>query len=288
MPPPTNAVKAVALTSKELGVLKAWIDQGAKASAVTEVSGPLPWRPVAGGPVPISAVALSPGGRFTAFARGNRVEVSEVASGRMLSVLGDPELGRARPVERSAGRRSRQRLWRWPLPTRTSSPLAGWRSVRLWRRGPQEIRRKIGALPEAATALTVSRDGRWMAAGDAKGNVTLWDTTTEKFEPAILKDHTASIGALAFSRDGETLVSTAEDRTVRVWLLSDRTVVLPERSARDCASRSLFSEMARSSRPVLQMVSSASGPGSKNLLRSLKCRHANSSSSRSRSRVSPH
>jgi WD40 repeat protein len=224
MPPPTNAVKAVALTSKELGVLKAWIDQGAKASAVTEVSGPLPWRPVAGGPVPVSAVALSPGGRFTAFARGNRVEVSEVASGRMLSVLGDPELAALDPWKDQPVA-DRDSVMALAFADENLIATAGWRSVRLWRRGPQEIRRKIGALPEAATALTVSRDGRWMAAGDAKGNVTLWDTTTEKFEPAILKDHTASIGALAFSADGETLVSTAEDRTVRVWLLSDRTVV---------------------------------------------------------------
>jgi WD40 repeat protein len=140
-----------------------------------------------------------------------------------LSVLGDPELAKLDPWKDQPVA-DRDSVMAIAFADENLIATAGWRSVRLWRRGPQEIRRKIGALAEPATALTLSRDGRWMAAGDGKGNVALWDTTAEKFEPAILKDHSAPIAALVFSPDGQSLVSAAEDRTVRVWLLSDRTV----------------------------------------------------------------
>ncbi len=215
MPPKTNKVEAVALTSEQLGLLKSWIDQGAKGEAVADAKGPLPWRaqPAA---APVNALAFSPDARLVAGARGNRVELCEIATGRVLARLADPALEQA-AADRDA-------VMSAAFGADDFLATGGFRTVRIWRRMARVIARDFGALAETATALAISADGQWAAAGDAKGAVWLWSMVAEKFEPVALRDHAAPLSALAFSLDGTALISAAEDKSVRVWSLSDRTV----------------------------------------------------------------
>src|ERR1051326_2799872 len=71
MPPPGNKVQASNLTPGQLGLVKLWIDQGARAS--TSVAKPIEWQPLPQGLHPIYAVAVSPDGQFAACARANQV-----------------------------------------------------------------------------------------------------------------------------------------------------------------------------------------------------------------------
>jgi WD40 repeat protein len=224
MPPPTNAVKAVPLTSVELGLLQTWIDEGAKGGAPQKSDGPLTWRAVAAASQPVSAVALSPAGRLAAFARGNRVDLADVTTGEVLTALKDPELAAHEPWKGQEVA-DRDNVMSVAFGGENLIATGGWRTVRIWRRIPQEVRRKLGALPEPATAFAATRDGRWVAVGDAKGVVRLSDSSADKSEPIILNDHETAICALAFSPDGESLISTAQDRSVSVWKVADRAVV---------------------------------------------------------------
>ncbi len=215
MPPKGNKVEAVALTPEQLGLLKLWIDQGAKGEAVADAKGPLPWRAQTAA-APVNALAFSPDARLVAGARGNRVELCEIGTGRVLARLADSVL--------ENGAADRDTVMSVAFGADDLLATAGFRAVRIWRRMPRVIARDFGALAETATALAISADGQWAAAGDAKGTVWLWSMAAEKFEPVALKDHAAPLSALAFSPDGTALISTAEDKSVRVWSLADRSV----------------------------------------------------------------
>ena len=214
MPPAGNKVDAAAFTPEQLGLLKLWIDQGAKGEAFADAKGPLPWR-ASTVPAPLNALAFSPDARLVAAARGNRVELCDMATGRVLARLADPALDKG--ADRDA-------VMAVAFGGDDLLATGGFRTVRLWRRMPRVVARDFGTLSESATAVAISADGQWAAAGDAKGAVWIWAVAAETFEPVALKEHATAVSALTFSPDGAALISTAEDKSVRVWSLADRSV----------------------------------------------------------------
>src|SRR5262249_12310292 len=88
--PPRDRKGTTPLTSEELGVLKLWIDAGAKDDSSTETHaaksielGSLP-----PGVQPIVAVDMTADGERVAAGRANVVQVYDVASGLMIASLG--------------------------------------------------------------------------------------------------------------------------------------------------------------------------------------------------------
>ena len=64
------------------------------------------------------------------------------------------------------------------------------------------------------TAAAFSPIGEHWASGDAAGKLYIWDGNRE---PIPLFRHTDSIKSLAFSKDGNRLVSASSDKTAWVW-----------------------------------------------------------------------
>ena len=91
MPPKGNKVGAVNLTSQELGVLKAWIDQGAKASE--KHAQQIAWQPLPPGLNPIYSLAMTKDGRFAACSRANQNFVYDLATRQFVTRLTDPANG---------------------------------------------------------------------------------------------------------------------------------------------------------------------------------------------------
>src|SRR5437773_3622478 len=90
MPPKNNKVEASDLTPDELGLIKLWIDQGAKGEV--HGTGPIAWQPLPDGLNPIYAVALAPDGQFAACARANQIFIYQLQSTQLVTRLTDPQL----------------------------------------------------------------------------------------------------------------------------------------------------------------------------------------------------
>jgi WD40 repeat protein len=75
---------------------------------------------------------------------------------------------------------------------------------------------RLLAAERNATTLALSADGRTLAVGNPRGQVTLIDASTGKVGKAW-KAHEKVVAGLAFSRDGRWLASGGHDRLVCVW-----------------------------------------------------------------------
>lgn len=85
MPPKGNKVGAVNLKPEELGLIKLWIDQGARPGK--QVARDIAWKPLPPGLHPIYAVALAPGGELAACSRANQIFIYDLATRKQVGQL---------------------------------------------------------------------------------------------------------------------------------------------------------------------------------------------------------
>lgn len=220
MPPPDNDVGAKSLTTQELGLLKAWIDQGATGT-VQGVISPANWRPLPRGVNPIYSTAVSRDGQFAAAGRANQIYIYHVPTGQLVSKLNDPAL-----LEASADPRpgiAHRDLVQSLAFNRAGDMLAsgGFRTIKLWRR-PSDVRRLELTTPDAVTAVASSPDGTLLASASADNMIRLWDRETGEAS-LTLEGHEAAVTALAFLPGGSRLASASADKTIRFWNLDDGT-----------------------------------------------------------------
>jgi WD40 repeat protein len=119
-----------------------------------------------------------------------------------------------------------QLLWRWMVSVYQSdrllsattlqdgsvvyTALGGLRAWRLGDGGQHHLD------TSAIASLTLSPDNRLLATGDFEGNIHLFELGTWR-EVAVLTGHAQSVVGLAFSPDGNSLLSASTDGTLRLW-----------------------------------------------------------------------
>ncbi|MCI0748506.1 MAG: hypothetical protein L0Y58_24120, partial [Verrucomicrobia subdivision 3 bacterium] len=226
MPPRENKAAASNLTPEQLGLLKLWIDQGARGEVRT--AAPLDWHPVPDALNPIYAVALSQDGQLAAASRANRIFVYHVPSKRLLTVLTDPKV--TNDVE-AAHRDLVQSLAFNPDATLLAS--GSYREVKLWRR-PVNVRKSLFQLAETNSALALSADGKWIAVSLPDNSIELRETATRKLA-RTLTGHEKPVTSLKFSPSCHRLCSVSSDKSLRIWNVSDGTA---------CASTNLTPEIS--------------------------------------------
>lgn len=75
------------------------------------------------------------------------------------------------------------------------------------------------------SALAVSPDGRWIAAGSGRsGPIRIWDSATSA-EAGQIEGHQERVCGLAFDPEGKYLVSTATDGLIKVWDFTTRKLL---------------------------------------------------------------
>ncbi|MFN5053660.1 MAG: c-type cytochrome domain-containing protein [Planctomyces sp.] len=213
MPPADNDVAAGNLTPAQLGLLKLWIDQGARGTGGIDSLSPHAMQSLPQRLQPVQAVVLAPDGQTVAFSRGSRIHLHHVGSGKRLATLADPALGESAIAHQDLVQ---------SLAFNADGDLlasGGFREVRLWRR-PRDARRLTIALPAAPTAAAVSPDERWIAVAAADHAIRLFNLQTGT--PALtLQGHTETVAALRFTADSTHLLSGSADRSLKVWKMAD-------------------------------------------------------------------
>ena len=72
--------------------------------------------------------------------------------------------------------------------------------------------------------VAISSDGRWLAAGDSRGAIWVWDVAKNKSQTC--SGHIAGVRSLQFSSDARRLASSGGDGTIRLWDPVDGTELL--------------------------------------------------------------
>ncbi len=247
--PPKDKKDAKALTPEELGLLKLWIDAGAKDDSAEngEAAAPIRLGALPPGVHPINAVDMTADGTRVAMGRANVVQVLDIDSGlEILSLGGHKDLiqsVRFSPDGRRLAAGGYQVVTLWNVPTGAlKSTFTGHndqvkavalvgdppavvtgsldRTVRVWGLDGKALRQFPAPAP--VLALAASKDGTRLALGGADNVVRLFDFS----KPDALKElfafagHTGPVLDVAVIDDGKgarRLASASADGTVRVW-----------------------------------------------------------------------
>ncbi|MFM2097323.1 MAG: Chromosome partition protein Smc, partial [Planctomycetota bacterium] len=223
MPPKGNDVKAKDFTPEELGLLKLWIDQGAKGQ-VLGAAAPIVWQPLPAGINPIYAVAVSADGQYAAAARANQIFLYHVPSKRELGRLTDPGLLQG-GVYKQPGVAHLDLVQSLKFNNAGDQLASGaYREVKLWRRSQNVKKMQLAGLETPPRSVAVTADGKQAAIGEENGKIRLYDLATGQVAK-VLEGHAGPVTALRYMTGNTRLVSVSMDKTMRVWNPADGQVV---------------------------------------------------------------
>jgi WD40 repeat protein len=207
MPPKDNKVAASDLKPEELGLLKLWIEQGAKGEVRTSI--PVEWRPLPKSIQPIYAVAVTRDGQYVACGRANGISIYHLPSAQLVTTISDPKLPKG-----SAHLDLVQSLDFSPDGALLAS--SAFREVKLWRR---EIQSKTTPLPPSNTIVEVSADGRFIALCTTN-EIAIQDvrsgSITNRF---ALQD--GPVSQLTFCAGNEYLAGLRTNGDIKLWSIRE-------------------------------------------------------------------
>src|SRR5579862_159919 len=161
----------------------------------------------------IYAIALAPDGRF--FATGSYDHGI---------LLWDKD--QDRPVRQFQGHNESVMSLAFRPDGKILASASADRTVKLWEVATGERRETLGESTKALNSVVFSPDGTLVAAGGVDNRIRLWTVSADAKEgtnPLRSSSfaHEGAILKLAWSADGKTIVSSADDRSVKLWNASD-------------------------------------------------------------------
>ena len=202
------------LSPRAIEALTRWVDAGAEWDASALKDRPRPTHDqLASLPkdyTPVFGLALAPGARQLAIARGNRVVVHDLSKTNKL-------------VATLKGHHDAVQSLGWSADGKWLA-TGGYRKVRLWDESFNLVR-EITDLEGRVTAVVFAPDNQSLYIADgvaaASGTVRQWKLK-DGARMVEWRAHADTIFSLAISRDGKKLASAGGDQVVKVWNLAER------------------------------------------------------------------
>lgn len=219
MPPKGNKTGAKKLTSKEVALLKSWIDQGAKASVQQARS--VVWQALPPGINPIYAIALTKDGRWASCGRANQVFVYDLATRQFVTRLTDDSLLRRDAPQRGSVAHLGlvQSVAFSPDGTRLAS--GSFREVKIWRQEKTSVTDRKGDPALGAVVSLLTRDGKQIVCGDKAGALHWLDAGSGKVLKTLPNVNAAGIKFLSLSPDSTKVAVYGADAVLSVWSFPD-------------------------------------------------------------------
>ena len=229
MPPADNDVGAKNLTPKELGLIKLWIDQGAKGE-VLGTRGPVNWQPLPAGVNPIYSVAISADGQYAAAGRANQVFIYHVPSRTEIGRLSDPAIMES-GVYDSPGVAFMDIVQSIAFsPDGTMVAAGGYRTLKIWQRHDNRVASTFPVLSAIPTTVAKTADGKLLGIGFEDGSLQVLSVADNKIVANTVA-HKGGVRGVAFVDDATLIVSGGSDQTVKIWevagLVAVRTITTP-------------------------------------------------------------
>jgi WD40 repeat protein/cytochrome c5 len=221
------------LNSKEVSLIKLWIDQGAKPPATMKVKDKIALELPPVLVRPVRAVAVSPDGKLVAASRGNQVHLFELKTipaekkgdkdktdWAYSKSLVDSTLKTASGKAAKAAHVSLVESMAFS-PDGKTLVTGSFQELTVWDVAKGEPKARVGGFADRVCAIAFSADGKLFATGGGAptedGEIRLFDTETAKPFAEVKAGHSDTVFGVAFSPDGKLLATCGADKFVKVW-----------------------------------------------------------------------
>lgn len=216
MPPSKNKTGARDLTSRELALLKQWIDEGAKSSA--KEARKVVWQALASTVDPIYTVAMTDDGRYVACGRANRIFLYDLATQRPVTRIGETK-------ESEVPHRALVNSLAFsPDGSRLAS--GSYREVKIWKRHEVASTAREADPTLAIIASAPFPGGKQLVTADKTGSLIILETATGKTIRKIEKALAPTPPLLAVSPDGATIAALSSGGwSLGLWNVADGKLI---------------------------------------------------------------
>lgn len=222
MPPTPNDRQAKELTPKQLGTLRQWILEGAKAGATTAKK--MNWQPINPRLQGVYSLDVDSTGRFIAAGRGNHVSVYDMARRDVVGALVDPEI----VSSATAGPSGAAHLdYVHAIAFHPSEPMvatSGYRNVKLWKRDNENVA-AAWAVPADVSAWTTSADGSEIILAAPSRGIVVANSATGAERGVVAVEGQAVVAVSAFQSEPKWILAALADSTVIVIKGTDLQIV---------------------------------------------------------------
>jgi WD40 repeat protein len=214
MPPLPNDRQAKEFTPNQLGILRQWIIEGAKAGSTTSTAA-MNWQPINPRLQGVYSLDIDDAGRFIAAGRGNHVSIYDMSHRDTVGSLIDPAIvssDNAGP----AGFAHRDYVHAIAFhPTEPILATSGYRNIKLWRRNVDGIA-GLWSIPADVQAWTVNADGSEVCLATASKGLVVANAITGTERGAVALNGQAVTALSVFDAAPKWIVAATADSKITI------------------------------------------------------------------------
>lgn len=221
MPPMPNDRQARPLTAKELGIVRQWIIEGAKAGPAAAKA--MNWQPINSRLQGVYSLDVDSSGRFIAAGRANRVTIYDMARQEVPVALVDAGIVSSAAQGPSG---AAHRDFVHAIAFHPSEPIvatSGYRNVKIWQRDGSQLAGSW-SLPAGTQAWTASADGSELYLAVPDRGLVAMNAATGAERAAVALDGQAVAALAAFQSEPRWIVAATADQKIVVVKAADLAI----------------------------------------------------------------